>query len=126
MKTSIKTLLAALTLSTTVAFAGPGSEAKKPVSFATGIYASKDGALNVNIDKKAPVYAALSILNESGEVLVRESLSRKQDKASYRFDMNNLPDGTYTVAIISKGEKQTVSFSLSSKKEITRRTLTLD
>ncbi|MBU1820207.1 MAG: hypothetical protein KKG00_01680 [Bacteroidetes bacterium] len=126
MKTSIKTLLAALALSTTVAFAGPGSEAKKPVSFATGIYASKDGALNVSIDKKAPAYASLSIVDEKGEVLVRESLSRKQRSASYRFDMNNLPDGTYTVAIVSKGEKQTVSFSLNSKKEITRRTLTID
>jgi hypothetical protein len=43
MKTIFKSLICALALSTSVAFAGPDKEAAKPTSFATGVYTTIDG-----------------------------------------------------------------------------------
>jgi hypothetical protein len=122
MKTTFKTLICALALGTTVAFAGPGSDAKKATSFQTGIYKSLDGNLNVNIAKKATAIASLAILNANGDVLAWEGVGKKQTKARFRFDLSALPDGVYTLSVLSKGERETKQFTISSEKfEVTRK-----
>lgn len=71
MKTSIKTLICALALGTTVAIAGPGKGYSKPTTFSTGIYKTLDGNLSVNIEKKIPAYASVTITSANGDVLAR-------------------------------------------------------
>jgi hypothetical protein len=97
MKTSFKSILCALALSTSVAFAGPGSDCKKPTNFETGIYKSKNGNLNVSIDKQVTAYASVTLLSAKGDVLAREGVGRKQQKASFVFDVSALPDGEYAL-----------------------------
>ncbi len=126
MKTTFKTILCALALSTSVAFAGLDSGANKPSRFETGIYKTQDGNLTVNLVKKTPDFASIAILNFKGEVLASEGVSKKQTKASIKFDLNNLPDGEYTVVVASKGERQTQAFSIASEKSVVTRTLTFE
>ncbi len=121
MKTSFKTILCALALSTSVAFAGPGSDSKKPVYFETGIYKSKDGKLNVNIEKQVPAYASVALLSAKGDVLAREGVGRKQKKASFVFDISALPDGEYTLSIQSKGQQEVTPFTINSEKSTIKR-----
>lgn len=126
MKTTIKTLMCALALSTSVAFAGPDSDAKKPSTFATGIYQNADGNLNVNVVKNASVYTSITLLNANGQVLARESLAKKQTKGAIRFDISALKDGKYSLEIASKGEKEVKQFTISSEKTVTTRTLSFE
>lgn len=123
MKTTFKTLICALVLGTTVAFAGPGSEAKKPTTFATGVYKNAEGGLTVNVVKNAPAFASVAIVQANGNVLVRESLSRKQTKIVLKFDVNALPDGEYTLEITSKGEKEVKPFTINSETSVAVRHL---
>jgi hypothetical protein len=126
MKTTFKTILCALALSTSVAFAGPDSGANKPTKFETGIYKTKDGSLTVNLVKKSPEFASIAILNFKGEVLANEGIPKKQEKASIKFDLSSLPDGEYTVVVASKGERQTQAFSIASEKSVVTRTLSFE
>jgi hypothetical protein len=125
MKTTFKTLICALALGTTVAFAGPGSDAKKTTTFQTGIYAGKDGQLNVNIEKNGSRYASLSILDARGNVLAREGISRKYSGRSFRFNLKHLPDGDYSLAIATLGEKRTTPFTLRGEKDVTRQSISV-
>lgn len=126
MKTTIKTLVCALALGTTVAFAGPGKGNSKPTTFATGIYKTIDGSLSVNIEKKVPAYTSVTISNSQGDILARESIGKKQNKGIIRFNLSNLPDGEYTVAVLSKGEKEEKNFVLTSHNIVTERTLSFE
>jgi hypothetical protein len=126
MKTSIKSLICALTLGTTVAFAGPGGEAKQPASFATGIYSTIDGNLSVSIEKNGVAPTTVLILNANGDVLARERVARETLKASFRFDVSALPDGEYTLAILNKGDKKMKDFVITSKTAATKRSLTFE
>lgn len=126
MKTSMKTLLCAVALSTSAAFAGPGSEIKKPTTFSAGIYATVGGNLNVNVVKKASVFTSVTILNAYGDILARESLTRKQTNNAIRFDLSALEDGEYIVEIASKGEKEVKKFTISSEKLVTKRALSFE
>lgn len=126
MKTSMKTLICALALGTTVAFAGPGKGSSKPTTFSTGIYKTIDGNLSVNIEKKVPAYTSVTISNAQGDILARESIGKNQSKGIIRFNLSNLPDGEYKVAVLSKGEKEVKEFSISSEKSVVKRLLTLE
>ncbi|TDB67383.1 DUF3244 domain-containing protein [Arundinibacter roseus] len=126
MKTNLKFILVAFTLATTVAFAGPGEESKKATSFSTGIYTSVDGRLNVNIEKSKLAAATVLILNSNGDILARESIGKKQSEASIKFDLSQLQEGEYKLAIVSNSEKEVKDFVITSEKEITKRTLTFE
>lgn len=115
MKTSIKTLICALALGTSVAFANPDSGAAKPSTFATGMYQTKDGDLKVNIIKSAPVLTTVLIMNANGDILARETLAKKQTKGSIKFDLSALRDGEYSIAVVSKGEKEVKKFTIASE-----------
>ena len=126
MKNSFKSLICALALGTTVAFAGPGGSAKKPTSFATVIYKNIDGGINVNIEKQGLATASVLITNAKGEVLAREGIGRKQAKAAIKFNLKDLNDGEYKVMVASKGEQVVKEFSITSEKEVIARTLTFE
>jgi len=126
MKNSFKSLICALALGTTVAFAGPGENAKKPTSFATVIYKNIDGGINVNVEKKGVAAAAVIITNAKGDVLAREGIGRKQTKAAIKFNLKDLNDGEYKVMVASKGEEVVKEFSITSEKSVVERTLTFE
>ncbi|MPR32967.1 hypothetical protein [Salmonirosea aquatica] len=126
MKNSFKSLICALALGTTVAFAGPGESAKKPTTFATVIYKNIDGGINVNVEKKGLATAAVIITNAKGDVLAREGIGRKQMKTAIKFNLKDLNDGEYKVMVASKGEEVVKEFSITSEKSVIERTLTFE
>ncbi|HEV7350103.1 hypothetical protein [Telluribacter sp.] len=126
MKNTFKTLICALALSTTVAFAGNEKEAAKPTTFATGVYTSLDGKLTVNVVKKSRIPTTVLIRNAAGDILTREFISKKQLKQSYKFDVSDLREGEYTVEVVGNGEKEVKSFTITSRILVTKRTLTVE
>ncbi|TDB61822.1 DUF3244 domain-containing protein [Arundinibacter roseus] len=126
MKTSFKTLIFAFAFGTTAVSAGPGEGSKKATSFATGIYTSQDGRLNVNIEKSLPLNTTVLIMNSQGDILARENVSRKQTKACIKFDLSALQDGEYKLAVVSKVDKEVKEFVISSATAVTQRTLTFE
>lgn len=125
MKTSFKTLMCALVLGSTVAIAGPDKGTSKPTTFSTGMYKTIQGKLSVNIEKNPLVPATVLIMNSKGEVLARETLSKKETKGVFRFDVSNLQDGQYQIKVVSRREVETKEFSISSDQTVTKQTITL-
>ena len=125
MKKSIKSLVCALALGTTVAFAGPGDNAEKPAAFGAVIYKNIDGGINVNVEKNSPAYAAILLTNANGDLLARQSIGKRQMKAATKFNLSQLHDGTYKIAVVSKGEKVEKEFVISSETMV-ERTLTFE
>ena len=126
MKNSFKSLICALALGTTVAFAGPDGGTKKPTTFETVIYKNIDGGINVNVEKKGFASAAVIITNAKGDVLAREGIGRKHTKAAVKFNVRELNDGEYKVTVVSKGEEVSKDFSITSEKSVVQRTLTFE
>ena len=126
MRKSIKTLICALTLGTTVVFAGAGDNTKKPITFGAVIYKNIDGGLNVNIEKYAPNYTAVVITNANGDQITRQGIGKKRMKAGMKFDLSRLRSGAYKISIVSKGEKVEKEFTLTDQEKVVKRTLTFD
>lgn len=126
MKNSFKSLICALALSTTVAFAGPGDNAKKPTTFEAVIYKNIDGGVNVNVEKTPLNYAAVLITTANGDLLTRQSIGKKQTKAAMKFNLRGLEDGAYKISVVSRGEKVEKEFTITSQEKVVKRTLTFE
>lgn len=126
MKKSFKSLICALALSTTVAFAGPGDYAAQPTTFGAVIYKNIDGGVNVNIEKTVPNYAAVLITNANGDLLTRQSIGKRQMKACMKFNLSGLQNGAYKISVVSKGEKVEKEFTITSQETVVERTLTFE
>ena len=126
MKNSFKSLICALALGTTVAFAGPDGGSKKPTTFETVIYKNIDGGINVNIEKKGTASAAVTITNANGDVLARQGIGRNQKKAAIKFNVQDLNAGEYKVMVASQGEEVVKEFSITSEVSVVERTLTFE
>lgn len=126
MKNSFKSLICALALGTTVAFAGPDGGAKKPTTFETAIYKTIDGGINVNVEKKGTSPAAVLIINANGDILARQGIGRHQKKAAIKFNVKDLNAGEYKVMVASQGEQVVKEFSITSEVSVVQRTLTFE
>jgi len=117
MKNSIKTIISVFVLVATVsfsAFAGD-KEIKKVTGFNSGIYASKDGKIKVNIDKYNEASTSILFQDAKGKVIYREIAWKGDKKLRREIDTKELPAGNYILEISSKGEKQTREFQLQEK-----------
>ncbi|GHB80742.1 hypothetical protein [Persicitalea jodogahamensis] len=126
MKKSIKTLICALALGTTVAFAGPGDNAKKPTTFGAVIYKNIDGGVNVNVEKSVANYVAVLVTNANGDLLARQSIGKKEKKACIKFNLQGLQDGAYKISVVGKGEKMEKEFTITSQETVVERMLTFE
>ena len=116
MKTSIKTLVCALALVATAFTANAeDKEIKKSVGFGTGIFASKDGKINVLVEK-TNVNASTTILlkNAKGEIFYRETVAKNNQKFGRILNVDALEQGKYEIEVTSKGKTQSKSFELSA------------
>jgi len=116
MKTSIKTFVCALALVATAFTAhAEDKEIKKSVGFGTGIFASKDGKINVLVEK-TDVNASTTILlkNAKGEIFYRETVAKNNQKFGRILNVDALEQGKYEIEVTSKGKTQSKSFELSA------------
>jgi hypothetical protein len=109
MKISIKSVIVAFVLSVTTLFTANASdkEIKKVTGFDSGIYASKDGKIKINIDKYNNAATAILLQDSKGKTIYHEVAGRYDKKLRREIDINQLGSGNYTLEITSKGEKQT-------------------
>lgn len=126
MKNSIKNIVSALVLVATISFSAIAGdkEVKKVTGFNSGIYASKDGKIKVNIDKYNDASTAILFQDSKGKVFYREVAGKHDKKLRREIDITQLPAGDYTLEIVSKGEKQTKEFQLLEK--VVERSIKMD
>lgn len=124
MKKSIKTIICAVAFSALFAFnvSAEDKEAKKVTGFATGIFATKEGKISVNVDKYNDAQTMVALLDERGNVVYREKLLNSLTKFRRMLDISQLPYGSYRLEVSSLGEKVTKTFEVAG---VTSKVITL-
>ena len=117
MKTSAKNFTYALALSTVLAFGASAEDknTKKVTAFGTGIYATKTGKINVNIDKYNQKPTIIQLEDQRGNVLYEEVVNKDNTKFRRSLDVNELPAGEYTLQIMSDGQKQSKKVEVNER-----------
>lgn len=117
MKTSFLVLTCAFALFSPFSAAADEKGSKKSTGFGTGIYATKEGKINVYIDKVDSNSPTLLLLNNSkGEIIYREMISKNYQKFGRRLNVDDLEPGKYEIKVIVHGETQSTSFQLTEEK----------
>jgi len=118
MKNSIKTFAVAIALFATAFTANAEEkEVSKSAAFETGIYATKNGKINVRVDKlNSDSPTTLLLKNKNGEIVYRETVARSLQKFGRVLNLDELAAGKYEIEIASQGEKQSKTFELSESK----------
>ncbi|WP_221390725.1 T9SS type A sorting domain-containing protein [Dyadobacter sp. NIV53] len=117
MKTSAKNFIYALALTTVLAFSASAEDkkTKKVTAFGTGIYATKTGKINVNVNKYNEKLTVIQLQDKRGNILYQEVVNKNETKFRRSLDVNELPTGEYTLQIMSDGEKQIKKVEVNEK-----------
>ncbi len=101
MKTLITTLALALSLATVTVAANtdPIARPTKVARYETGIYTTVTGKLHVSVDKQLGGTVDLLLKDASGNVLITRQIAKKDTQFRTRFDLSQLPDGTYELEL---------------------------
>ncbi|CAG4992798.1 hypothetical protein DYBT9275_01040 [Dyadobacter sp. CECT 9275] len=81
--------------------------------FETGIFCDKSGKLNVNVDKYNRASTVIRIVNDKGTEVYREAYGKNQMKLRSTIDLNEYPNGNYTLEISSDGQNQENKFEIN-------------
>ena len=119
MKTLIKPLLVAITLSVvtlsaSLAIGNPGSRPAAIATYKTGIYTTSEGKLNIALDKETVGKVAIILKSSDGKVLFAQHLGKNQKTARIRLNLSELEDGDYQVEISNGVETTTHTVTLST------------
>ncbi len=129
MKTIIKSLVCALALGTTVAFAHPTDEKSKdsrPVpAFESSTYVSADANLRVAVKKNTSDRVYITLRNTEGVVLFTETIGKKESSYAAKIDVKDLNDGVYQLEIFSGKDRVVKKLNLTSQKVETQRVVTV-
>ena len=118
MKTLFFALTCAAALFTPFSSAADDNKGtKKPAGFGTGIYRTKEGKINVFIDKiDANSPTLLLIKNSKGEIIYREMIRKGYQKFGRLLNLNDLESGKYEIRVIINGEAQSTPFQLTEER----------
>lgn len=129
MKTIITSLVCALALSTTVAFAHPTDEKSKdnrPVpAFESSTYVSADANLRVAIKKNTAERVYITLRSADGTVLFSETIGKKEMAYAAKINVKDLNDGAYQLEIFSGKDHVVKKLNLTSQKVETQRVVTV-
>lgn len=126
MKTLVTTLVCALALSSTVAFASDPTEDKKVKPLQIGVFTTKEAKIQMAVRKGAGERAVITLRDAKQNVIHEEVMSKKSEKFDARFDVSNLSDGDYTLEVIAGKDKVQKQVSIKSQKEATLRSVQLN
>lgn len=126
MKTLVTTLVCALALSSTVAFASDPTEDKKAKPLQIGVFTTKEAKIQMAVRKGAGERAVITLRDAKQNVIHEEVMSKKSEKFDARFDVSNLSDGDYTLEVIAGKDKVQKQVSIKSQKEATLRRVQLN
>ena len=114
MKNSI---ICALALISSASFSASAEdkENKKVSGFGSGIYASRQGKINVFVDKQsASSTTTLLVRSSQGDIVYRETIEKGNTRFGRLLNVSDLEPGRYEIKIISDNETQTKAFELSA------------
>lgn len=126
MKTLVTTLVCALALSSTVAFASDPTEDKKAKPLQIGVFTTKEAKIQMAVRKGAGERAVIILRDAKQNVIHEEVMSKKSEKFDARFDVSYLSDGDYTLEVIAGKDKVQKQVSIKSPKEATLRSVQLN
>jgi hypothetical protein len=126
MKTLVTTLVCALALSSTVAFASDPTEDKKAKPLQIGVFTTKEAKIQMAVRKGAGEKAIITLRDAKQNVIHEEVMSKKSEKFDARFDVSNLSDGDYTLEVVAGKDKVQKQVSIKSQKEATLRSVQLN
>jgi hypothetical protein len=127
MKTIITSLVCALALSSTVAFASDPTEDKKAKPLQIGVFTTKEAKIQMAVRKGTGERAVITLRDAKQNVVHEEIMGKKTEKFDARFDVSNLADGDYTLEVTSGKEKIQKQVSIKPAKEaITFRSVALN
>ncbi|MFC5410263.1 hypothetical protein ACFPMF_13135 [Larkinella bovis] len=116
MKTILKTLLVALTLTfvgfTTAEAGQPIGRPKKAASFQSVMYLTAEGKIQVSLNKEVGGAVVVRLKNSKNADLYVQHVGKRQHAVRMRFDVGALPDGVYQVEISNGLEKTTQTVTL--------------
>ncbi|MFT6880352.1 MAG: hypothetical protein ACI9QN_001155 [Arcticibacterium sp.] len=107
MKKTVK-IIASLLFISTIASASnktPIAEAKSENSFKMSMYFDKaSGVVNTFFEKQPGKSLFVSLIDEEGNELSKNAISKKSDVARLSLNMSGLADGTYTIKVTDGNE----------------------
>lgn len=104
--TSAKMLVALFVVSTSTLLANPAAPTK-PTSFDASCYVTKANKIRLSVEKTTAQPVTISLRQVgNNDTFLNEQISKKQTKATFQLDVDQLPAGAYELEIKSKdGER---------------------
>lgn len=99
MKTLFKALVCTMLLSSASVFATGNEQVVNSSSIKTGVYFSKDGKLNINVENSLKKMTKVQIIDSRNQVVFQDSKKYPSRLSKLKVDVNQLPDGVYTVQV---------------------------
>ena len=124
MKTTIKTLVCALALSSTVAFANP-TEEKTAAKFEASAFTTKDASIRVAIKKNVHERVYLTLSDAKGEVLFAETIPKNDMNYAAKLNLSELADGVYKIEIVAGKDRIVKQLNVSTKTTDVERKVTV-
>lgn len=118
MKTSIKSLVLALTFSAVAATTSFGET--KPVnhptavSYQESVYKTREGKLAIALNKEIGGTVKIQLKNTDGCVLYSYQVAKNESQSRMRLDLSELPDGVYQVEITNGTDAKTHTVAIST------------
>ncbi len=86
-------------LSSASVFATGNEQVVNSSSIKTGVYFSKDGKLNINVENSLKKMTKVQIIDSRNQVVFQDSKKYPSRLSKLKVDVNQLPDGVYTVQV---------------------------
>ena len=125
MKTTIKTLVCAFALSSTVAFANP-TEEKTAAKFEASAFITADASVRVAVKKNVHERVYLNLRDAKGDVLFTETISKNDMDYAAKLDLSNLSDGAYQLEITAGKDKVVKQLNVQTKPVVAERKVTVE
>jgi maltodextrin utilization protein YvdJ len=115
MKTLIKSLFLALSLSLVVVSMSNAKPGRPAVStFKTGIYTSVTGKLHIALNKQSGGSVDIRLKDSTGDLLYYRHLGKNDTTLRTRLNLDNLADGDYVLEITNGIEKTSQTISIKT------------
>ena len=115
----MKTLIASLFLTASLAFSSVGY-AQSGVATAEGVetrfwvVTTTNGKIEVNVIK-AEKEVSVNVLDQFGHTLASKTIDKDDAATRTRFDLSQLPDGSYKVVLIDGKHKEVKNIELNTR-----------
>lgn len=129
----MKTLIASVLLTCSLALSSTGfAKSETSVSNSIGdgtetrfwVVSTGNGTIAVNV-LKAEKAVSLNLVDQTGRTLASKSIKKSDNATRTKFDLSQLPDGSYKVVLIDGKHKEAKTIELNTQTEEAHRVVSL-